>query len=157
MIGATVLEDLGFKRSSGTSSGSADINASSALISDFTIVDFRYLVVLLQRTHIVVFDCHQVLEGSARQARYINKVQLRTPGASGEESFGSGTPVFTRLECIETQCGVDRDATAKVRYQQHAPEDSRRLLAIGKQASQLLLLEFPAATSSEEDMMDAPE
>jgi hypothetical protein len=51
VIGANVLEDIGFKRGQPASGNSEQI------ISDFTLVDFRYLVILVNKTYLVVFDC----------------------------------------------------------------------------------------------------
>ena len=43
-----------------------------AHINDFTILDFQYLLILMNQGKFVVFDCSMVLEGSARQVRLLN-------------------------------------------------------------------------------------
>ena len=58
------MEQLGFKKESGM---------DMSHINDFTLLDFQYLIVLMNQGRVVVFDCSMVLEGSARQVRYINQ------------------------------------------------------------------------------------
>ena len=58
------MEQLGFKKVSGM---------DMSHINDFTLLDFQYLIVLMNQGRVVVFDCSMVLEGSARQVRYINQ------------------------------------------------------------------------------------
>jgi len=43
----------------------------SAEIIDFTVVQFRYLVVLLKSAALLVFDCERVLNGHERQVRFM--------------------------------------------------------------------------------------
>ena len=72
-----MLEGLGFKKGSASqASKSTKVSSDQQLISDFTLIDFRYLLILINKCHVVVFDCHQVLSGSARQVRNINQFQL---------------------------------------------------------------------------------
>lgn len=66
VIGFTVLQELGFKK---PAAGGPD----SSAIQDFTLVDFRYLLVLMPQGNIVVFDSYLVLTGGARQVRFLNK------------------------------------------------------------------------------------
>ena len=77
VIGVNVLKDLGFSKSASAQGSQSTANGSSdtQVIKDFTLVDFRFLVVLMSNNrNLVVFDCHQVLSGSARQVRNINVV-----------------------------------------------------------------------------------
>ena len=102
-----MLKDLGFNI--GVSQGRDPSNANSdhQEIKDFTLVDFRYLVVLISnKSHVVVFDCHQVLSGSARQVRNINKIQLTGPSDQTEESLQR--LAFNRIESIEPHAGGGR-------------------------------------------------
>ena len=48
-----------------------------AHINDFTLLDFQYLLILMNQGKFVVFDCSMVLEGSARQVRLLNQDQIR--------------------------------------------------------------------------------
>ena len=67
VISANVLEDLGIKKKAGA------VNSDITIV-DFTLMDFHFLVVLLNTGDLVVFDCHKVLNGgSVRQVRYLNK------------------------------------------------------------------------------------
>ena len=75
MLSVNVMEQLGFKYNSNDEAGGA--NADMSLINDFTLIDFQYLVVLMKQGRFVVFDCSMVLEGSARQLRYVNQDQIR--------------------------------------------------------------------------------
>ena len=67
-----VLGELGIQKKGGASN-------SEVQILDFTLLDFSFLVILLNTSELVVFDCHKVLiggSGSVRQVRYLNKIKL---------------------------------------------------------------------------------
>lgn len=74
VLSVDVMEQLGFKREAA--------GVDHSVISDFTLLDFQYLVVLMTQGRVVVFDCSLVLEGSARQVRYVNKDEIK-PLAQG--------------------------------------------------------------------------
>lgn len=63
VLSVAVMEQLGFKKDSGQ---------DLAHINDFTLIDYQYLIVLMNQGRVVIFDCSMVFEGSARQVRYIN-------------------------------------------------------------------------------------
>jgi hypothetical protein len=77
--------------------------------------------------------------------RYINKVQIN-PASESSAKFA-----FLRIESMEPQCAVTGESV------KGGNPEPRRLLVLGKQANQMFLIEFPESTSSEEDMMEAPE
>ena len=68
VIGVSVVEELGLKKK-----GSA--TNSDVQIVDFTLMDFKYLVILLSSSVLVMFDCDKLLiGGSVRQVRFLNKI-----------------------------------------------------------------------------------
>ena len=72
VIGDNILRELGIDVKGGSSS-------SSVQILDFTLLNFSLLVVLLNTSDLVVFDCQQVLaggSGSVGQVRYLDKFPL---------------------------------------------------------------------------------
>lgn len=68
------MEKLGYKKENGV-----DLSH----INDFTLVDFQYLVVLMNQGRYVVFDCSMVLDGSARNVRFINEDQIKPAAVQG--------------------------------------------------------------------------
>ena len=70
IIGPNIFEDLELKNGA-SAKGSSDAKSaqkseSHQLITDFTLMDFRYLLVLVNKRNVVVFDCQQLLTGDAR-------------------------------------------------------------------------------------------
>ena len=63
VLSLDVMKNLGFRKES-----SIDLS----LINDFTLIDYQYLIILMNQGRIVVFDCSMVLAGSARQLRFVN-------------------------------------------------------------------------------------
>ena len=152
MLSLSVMEQLGFKKDVGS-------GADTGLISDFTLVDFQFLVVLMSQGRFLVFDCAMVLEGSSRQVRYLNLDSTR-PAASDSAKTEQ---VFTRVEAIEAQADFDSSVgrshsisnlAAKVGVHQVA--EARRVLLFGKQAHRIVSLEFPRSDSPDMDMMEPP-
>ena len=161
MIGANVLEGLGFKKghSSSQASKSAKVSSDQQLISDFTLVDFRYLLILINKCHVVVFDCHQVLSGSARQVRNINQFQLGvTQDSPDNQQEDLQRSVFNRIESFTSSQQGGRGANQRLQQKSSHGDglEPRRVLVLGKHANQMLLLEFSEMSSSEDDMMESP-
>ena len=66
VIGVSVLEELGLKKKGSTN--------SDVQILDFTLMDFKYLVILLSSNALIVFDCHKLLvRGNERNVRFLSK------------------------------------------------------------------------------------
>ena len=81
-----VLGELGIEKKGGSSN-------SEVSILDFTLLDFSYLVILLNTGELVVFDCNKVLiggSGSVRQVRYLNKIKLTLSSESQSKQDAKG-------------------------------------------------------------------
>jgi hypothetical protein len=78
VIGENILVDLGF--------------APECCITDFTIVGFQFLVLLIE-SQLVVFDCEPVLHGSARSVRYMMSIAFENKeNYSRVEALEDGIP-----------------------------------------------------------------
>ena len=75
------MEQIGFRKENGV---------DMAHINDFTILDFQYLLILMNQGKFVVFDCAMVLDGSARQVRLLNQDQIRPLAAAGQDESTAG-------------------------------------------------------------------
>ena len=76
VLSVPVMEQIGFRKENGV---------DMAHINDFTILDFQYLLILMNQGKFVVFDCAMVLDGSARQVRLLNQDQIRPLAAAGQD------------------------------------------------------------------------
>ena len=77
VIGEHVLEDIGFA------------DTAEDMITDFTIVGFQFLVVLIRSQHLVVFDCQPLLCANSRTANFMLSQLLE------------GKDQFNRVEALE--------------------------------------------------------
>ena len=79
-------------------------------------------------------------------------------GGSPTKEDTLSVPTFIRIESIQSSIKQIGGGDSRPRHLESEDGlEPRRVLVHGKQANQMLLLEFPASESSEDDMMEPPE
>ena len=117
-----------------------------------------------------------VLEGNARQVRFVHKDQIRAPTsetgvdqpagaisdpveeASAKDPTSEKASIFTRIESMEVRGEFDSSSVDVAGRASKRPavsgSEPRRVLVFGKFAHRMLCLEFPRSDSPDMDMME---